>query len=87
MLMALCDARFSATQFALLSALSVLGRVYLGPVAGFTVEYIDWTWFFVLTFIAALPGLWLLIKLRDRIHLLDSPPKANPASSKEECTP
>jgi len=74
MLMALCDARFSATQFALLSALSVLGRVYLGPVAGFTVEYIDWTWFFVLTFLAALPGLWLLWALRDRIRQLDHLP-------------
>ena len=37
-LMALCDARFSAFQFALLSALSALARSFLGPVAGALVE-------------------------------------------------
>ncbi|MFP4294526.1 MAG: AmpG family muropeptide MFS transporter [Halothiobacillaceae bacterium] len=73
LLMALCDARFSATQFALLSALSALGRVYLGPAAGFAVEWLDWAWFFVLTFLAALPGLWLLWKLRARLDRLDAP--------------
>ncbi len=34
LLMALCDRRFSATQYALLSALAALGRVYVGPAAG-----------------------------------------------------
>jgi PAT family beta-lactamase induction signal transducer AmpG len=33
LLMALCDRRFSATQYALLSALASLGRVYVGPAA------------------------------------------------------
>ncbi len=37
-LMALCDARFSAFQFALLSALSALARSFLGPLAGALVE-------------------------------------------------
>ena len=34
LLMALCDRRYSATQYALLSALSAVGRVYVGPAAG-----------------------------------------------------
>ena len=34
-LMALCDHRFTATQFALLSALASLGRVFVGPVLAF----------------------------------------------------
>ena len=34
LLMALCDRRFSATQYALLSALAAFGRVYVGPAAG-----------------------------------------------------
>jgi PAT family beta-lactamase induction signal transducer AmpG len=29
--MALCDHRFTATQYALLSALAAFGRVYVGP--------------------------------------------------------
>jgi PAT family beta-lactamase induction signal transducer AmpG len=36
--MAMCDARFSATQFALLSALAALARTFLGPLAGALVE-------------------------------------------------
>nr|MBA2815389.1 muropeptide transporter [Candidatus Pantoea persica] len=34
LLMTLCNKSFSATQFALLSALSAVGRVYVGPAAG-----------------------------------------------------
>ena len=64
LLMALCDHRYSATQFALLSGLAVLGRVYLGPAAGYLVEYIDWIVFFLITFLAALPGLMLLYYMR-----------------------
>jgi len=35
LLMALCDHRFTATQYALLSALASFGRVYVGPGAGY----------------------------------------------------
>ncbi|MCV5641010.1 muropeptide MFS transporter AmpG, partial [Escherichia coli] len=38
LLMTLCNKSFSATQFALLSALSAVGRVYVGPIAGWFVE-------------------------------------------------
>ena len=31
LLMAMCDKRFTASQFALLSALAAVGRVYVGP--------------------------------------------------------
>lgn len=72
LLMAACDARYSATQFALLSALANLGRVYLGPLAGFTAVSLGWPLFFVLTFFAALPGLWLLHRLKPMIVKLDA---------------
>ncbi|MGC8696944.1 MAG: AmpG family muropeptide MFS transporter, partial [Halothiobacillus sp.] len=71
LLMALCAIRYSATQFALLSAVATFGRVYLGPVAGMTVTAIGWPSFFVLTFVAALPGLWLLWRLKAMIYQLD----------------
>lgn len=38
----LCYQSFSATQFALLSALAAIGRVYVGPVAGWYVESHGW---------------------------------------------
>jgi len=71
LLMALCDRRFSATQYALLSALSAVGRVYVGPAAGYIVAAAGWTQFFFFTFLIALPGLALLVGLRDRIEALD----------------
>ena len=41
-LMTLCDPRFSAFQFALLSALAALARSFLGPLAGALVEGAHW---------------------------------------------
>lgn len=72
LLMALCDRRFSATQYALLSALSAVGRVYVGPAAGYLVDALDWEGFFLFTFAIALPGLALLAALRGRIEALDA---------------
>lgn len=65
--MALCNHSFSATQYALLSALASLGRILFGPAAGQMVQSLDWGGFFVLTFIAALPGLALVWLMRERI--------------------
>ncbi len=67
-LMALTDKRFSAAQFALLSALAAVGRVYVGPAAGVLVEAYGWPNFFVMTVIAALPGLLLLAVLKRTIE-------------------
>ncbi|MDE1941609.1 MAG: MFS transporter [Betaproteobacteria bacterium] len=64
LLMALCSHRFSATQFALLSALAATGRVYVGPLAGHLVSVLGWTQFFMFSVLAALPGLWLVWRQR-----------------------
>lgn len=58
LLMTLCNKSFSATQFALLSALSAVGRVYVGPVAGVLVKHYDWAIFYLFTIVAAAPGLF-----------------------------
>jgi PAT family beta-lactamase induction signal transducer AmpG len=71
LLMALCDHRFSATQFALLSALAAIGRVFVGPPSGFLVDAVGWVWFFFCTFLVALPGLFLLWRLRHRVGELE----------------
>ena len=76
LLMALCDHRFTATQYALLSALSAVGRVYVGPAAGYMTDpgYMGLSWpvFFFVTFVVALPGLVLLLWKRSAIEALDS---------------
>ncbi len=69
-LMTLCNPRYSATQFALLSSLSAVGRVAVSPTAGYLVEGVGWVVFFAVTALAALPGLILLMRLRQPIDLL-----------------
>jgi PAT family beta-lactamase induction signal transducer AmpG len=59
-MMGLCHRRFTATQFALLSALANFGRVALSPVASFLIVQIGWTQFYIWAFIIALPALALL---------------------------
>lgn len=75
--MALCNHSFSATQYALLSALASLGRILFGPMAGSMVEGLGWDGFFVLTFFAALPGLALVWVMRENIAAVDN--RAAPA--------
>lgn len=72
LLMGLCQQQFSATQFALLSALSAVGRTYLaGPLAPPLVESLEWSGFFLVTVVIALPGLWLLWHRRAYIEAID----------------
>ena len=72
LLMAMCDRRFSATQYALLSALAAFGRVYVGPAAGALAADYGWMAFFLFTFFIALPGIALLVGLRARLDALDA---------------
>jgi len=69
--MALCNHSFSATQYALLSAIASLGRILFGPVTGGLVAAWGWADFFVLTFAAALPGLWLVWHMRAQISAVE----------------
>lgn len=63
-LMANCEHRFAATQYALLSALLALTRAGAGPLAGVLTERVGYARFFLLTFVLALPGFLLLPALR-----------------------
>jgi PAT family beta-lactamase induction signal transducer AmpG len=72
LLMALCDHRFTATQYALLSALASIGRVFIGPVAGYATDpkYLGLSWaaFFFWAFVSAIPGLVFVWRLRKPIE-------------------
>ncbi|MBI5212071.1 MAG: MFS transporter [Nitrospirae bacterium] len=67
LLMTICNQRYSATQYALLSSLASLGRIFIAPTSGFIVASLGWAQFFFITALAALPGLWLLWRMRDAI--------------------
>ncbi len=71
-LMSLCNQRFTATQFALLSAFASIGRVWVGPLAGVLAESIGWPTFFIVSTVVALPALWMLWALRAPIRALES---------------
>jgi len=73
-LMSLCNHRFTATQYALLSAFASVGRVWVGPLAGVLAESIGWPTFFIVSTIAALPALLLLWWLRTPVRALEFDP-------------
>ncbi len=56
----LCNANFTATQFALLSSLANQGRTLLGAPSGYVAEYLGWFEFFIGATLLALPGLFVL---------------------------
>ena len=59
-LSALCNLRFTATQYALLSALaSIAGRVLTGTTVGSLIDAIGYVDFYLLTTLVALPGVVL----------------------------
>ena len=78
-LMSLCNQRFTATQYALLSAFASVGRVWVGALAGVLAQSIGWPTFFVVSTVAALPALVLLWWMRGPVRLLEVDPQAGPA--------
>ncbi len=68
LLMALCNQRFSATQYALLSSLASLGRIFIAPTSGFLAAAVGWPLFFIIATLTALPGLIMLIALKKEIE-------------------
>ncbi len=75
-LMSLCNQRFTATQYALLSAFASVGRVWVGPLAGVMAETIGWPSFFIASTVLAVPALLMLWWLRGPVRALEVDPNA-----------
>lgn len=71
LIMALCNSRFSAFQYAFLSVLAMLPRYLLGGPAGWMADHMGWDNYYVVTFLIALPGLLMVWVMRHRIAALD----------------
>jgi PAT family beta-lactamase induction signal transducer AmpG len=71
LIMALCDTRFSAFQYALLSVLALLPRYVLGGPAGWLADHGGWEAYFVVSFALGIPGIALVWLMRARIAALD----------------
>lgn len=59
-MMSLCNPRFSATQYALLSSIMAVSRDVLMAPSGSLAQMIGWPLFFLMSFVAAFPGMMLL---------------------------
>lgn len=60
-LMSLCNKRFTATQYALLTSLMAITRVIVGAPTGYLAKTIGWELYFLVSMLAAVPGLLLLL--------------------------
>jgi MFS transporter, PAT family, beta-lactamase induction signal transducer AmpG len=74
-LSSLCSPAFTATQFALLSALASLGRTVVASRGGLWSEKIGWVNFFLLTSVVALPAILLIVWVGPRDELTNSQSK------------
>jgi PAT family beta-lactamase induction signal transducer AmpG len=59
----LCHPAFTATQYALLSSLTAVGRTLFASSSGWLAERLGWPAFFGFCVVAALPGIALAIAL------------------------
>ena len=82
---ALCDLRYTATHFALISAAaSIVGRVVTGTMAGALIESLGYFNFYVLTTVVAFPGIalfWYMMRRGFVDSALGSVGRALPADS------
>lgn len=74
LLMSLCNARFTATQYALLSSLMAVSRYITGAPTGYLVVAAGWVWFFIICTALAIPGLLLLIRYNKWANGIDPKP-------------
>jgi MFS transporter, PAT family, beta-lactamase induction signal transducer AmpG len=72
LIMALCDTRYSAFQYALLSTLALLPRYGLGGPAGWLADNGGWPTYYVVSFVIGLPGVLIVWLLRDKVRALDA---------------
>jgi PAT family beta-lactamase induction signal transducer AmpG len=71
LLMGLCSHKYTATHYALLSALAAVGRIYVSPLSGVLSESVGWPTFFLFSVVAAMPGLYMVWSMRRAIESLN----------------
>jgi PAT family beta-lactamase induction signal transducer AmpG len=65
-LSSLCNVAYTATQYALLTSLMAFSRTAMSSIAGWIADHVDWVTFFLITTVAAAPGLILLVWMTRR---------------------
>lgn len=71
LIMAMCDVRYSAFQYALMSSIALLPRYGLGYPAGWVADHGGWFVYYIVSFVVAMPGLAIVWLTRNKIEALD----------------
>jgi len=71
--LAICDRRYSATQYALLTSFMAQSRILISAQMGYLQEAVGWRNYFVISILAMVPALMLLTRydrwqIRDELH-------------------
>ena len=74
-LMSLCHQRYTATQYALFSALASVGRVLIGPLAAWVAQHWGWLDYFSISILLGFPVLLLLWWMNHGLGLFEVDPK------------
>lgn len=73
-MMSLCNKKFTATQFALLTSLMAVSRVFVSSGTGVMAQEMGWKNYYIVCTLCAIPGLLLLL----RYHKWDKPSEGQP---------
>lgn len=73
-MMSLCNKKFTATQFALLTSLMAVSRVFVSSGSGVMAQNLGWKNYYIVCTLFAIPGLLLLL----RYHKWDKPSEGEP---------
>ena len=85
-LSALCRTGFTATQYAVLSALAAVGLRTLGGFSGQLAAALGWTQFYALTIFAAVPAMVIMLGLLRRFPASVSAPVPAPVPAQSPGT-
>ena len=78
-LSSLCNISYTATQYALLTSVMAFSRTVMSSGAGWVADQMSWPAFFVITTVAALPGLLLLLWMMKTIPRTETEQVSSPA--------
>ena len=61
-MMNLCDKRFTATQYALLTSFMAITRILVQTPSGFIAKSLGWEMYFIVSILISIPGLLMLMR-------------------------
>ena len=72
-LMTLCNTKYTATQYALLTSILALVNTNASAISGYLVSKMGWSHFFIFCILATLPGLLLLLRFKKWTEPVEAP--------------